>query len=112
MHRPTFIPSKTAIPSTMFEFLDAVKVSKGLTSDFQLYKAMRWNQAAISGWRQGRTLMSAPYGIRIADELRIPRPYVLACLEAERERDPVVADVWREIAQRYREDILRQAEAA
>ncbi|HZT04327.1 MAG TPA: hypothetical protein VFA39_18920 [Steroidobacteraceae bacterium] len=90
------------VPATTVEFLDALKAQKGLTSDYQLWKALGWKQATMSSYRCGRTAMSGAHAIRIADELTLPRAYVLACMEAERENDDQVADVWQELARRLK----------
>lgn len=111
MYRPKFIPSATALPATADEFLDALKVRKGVTSDYELQIAMGWRQNSMSAWRTHRQLMTARFGVRIADELGLPRPYVLACLEAAREKDKTIAGVWLEIAKRYRPDPRKVAAA-
>lgn len=90
------------IPSTTVEFLDLLKAEKGLSTDYQLFKALGWKQGTMSSYRCGRTSMSGPHAIRVADELHLPRAYVLACMEAERERNGEVATVWRELARRLR----------
>lgn len=95
------------LPSTTVELLDALKARRGLTSDYQLYKALGWHQTTVSSYRCGKTSMTGAHAIRIADELELPRAYVLACMEAERERNGEVASVWRELAAK-----LRRAAAA
>lgn len=102
LYRPAFIPTSTALPAKAFEFLDALKVHHGITSDHELWNTMAWRQSLVSAWRTGRLRISPKHGLRIADELGLPRAYVLACLEAERARDPTVAGVWLEVAKRYR----------
>jgi hypothetical protein len=91
-----------SIPSTTVEFLDALKAHKGLSTDYQLFKAMGWKQGTVSSYRCGKTCMSGPHAIRVADELSLPRAYVLACMSAERENNTEVAGVWQEIANRFR----------
>lgn len=90
------------IPATTVEFLDALKARKGLSTDYQLFKALGWKQTTVSSYRRGRSAMAGPHAIRVADELGLPREYVLACMEAERENNDQVADVWRELAHRLR----------
>jgi len=90
------------IPATTVEFLDALKAHRGLSTDYQLFKSMGWKQGTVSNYRCGKTAMTGSHAIRVADELGLPRAYVLACMEAERERNTEVAGVWQEIANRFR----------
>lgn len=90
------------VPATTVEFLDALKARKGWTSDYQLWKALGWKQTTVSSYRNGRAAIAGKHAIRIADELGLPRAYVLACAEAERENNADVAGIWREIANRFR----------
>lgn len=95
------------IPSTTVEFLDALKDRRGFTSDYQLWKFLDWKQTTMSNYRTRGSAMSGAHAVRIADELALPRAYVLACMEAERERNDQVARVWRELAA-----MLRRSAAA
>ncbi|MGH7144763.1 MAG: hypothetical protein ACREJ2_11645 [Planctomycetota bacterium] len=86
-------------PTITVEFLDALKARRGFTSDYQLWKFLGWTHTTMSNYRVGRSAaMCAAHAIRIADELEISRAYVLACMEAERERNDQVARVWRDLA--------------
>ncbi len=90
------------IPSTTVEFLDLLKARKGLTSDYQLFKSMGWAQTTVSKYRVGGRVMSPSHALQVADELGLPRAYLLACMEAERERDDQVAGVWQDLARRLK----------
>lgn len=90
------------VPVTTLEFLDSLKTLRGFSSDYQLWKYLRWTHTTMSNYRRGRSAMGGAHAIRIADELGLSRPYVLACMEAERENNREVAHVWREIANRFR----------
>lgn len=89
-------------PLTTVQFLDALKSLKGLATDYQLHKAMGWHQTTVSSYRCGKSSISSAHAIRVADELGLPRAYVLTCMEAERENNDQVAGVWRELAHRLR----------
>lgn len=90
------------VPTKTVEFLDAMKARRGLTSDYQLFKALGWKQTTLSSYRCGRTAMSGPHALKVADELGLPHAYVVACMQAERENNRDVARVWQSIAEHFR----------
>lgn len=92
-----------ANPLTTVEILDRLRSARGWTSDYQLWKALGWKQTTVSKYRVGDSTLSRAHAIRAADELGLPRAYLVACVELEREHqgDDVRA-VWREIAERFR----------
>jgi hypothetical protein len=90
------------VPATTVEFLNALKALRGFRSDYQLWKWLGWTSTTISNYRSGRSAMGSAHAIQVADELSLSRAYVLACVEAERERNDQVAGVWREIAHRFK----------
>lgn len=83
---------------TTVEFLDAVRVKRGLTSDNQLAIFLGCTRQAISGYRYKRTFLDDEIAMRVADTLDIDPAFVLACVHAERERNLEVRAVWERIA--------------
>ena len=89
-------------PTKTVEFIDLLKARRGWTSDYRVAKELGWKQQTLSNYRSGRTSMSGPHALRVAQELEMPEAYVLACVEAEREPAADVARVWRAIAETLR----------
>ena len=87
---------------TTIELLDRLKAAKGLKSDYQLFKYLGWKQTTLSSYRIGRSRFGRAHAMRIADELALPREYVLACVELERETEPAARGAWQSIAQAFR----------
>lgn len=102
MKAPTIsAPRPFGVPATIEGFLDRLKQKHG--SDYAAAKAMGIRQQALSNYRNGRTLPDNIMAIRIADEIGLPRDYVLASVEAERAaktKDPTVVMVWRDMAEK------------
>ncbi len=88
-------------PSTSLEFLEALKARLRVRSDYALAARMGWTQSAISNYRHLRSRLAPAHAVQVADTLGLPRAYVLASIEAERQAEPV-AGVYREIALLFR----------
>lgn len=85
---------------TTIQFLDAVRVRHGLTSDYQLAKLLGVNKAAVSLLRQRKTRLGELTAMRVAALLDLSPGYVLACVAAERTKSADVRRAWRELAGR------------
>jgi transcriptional regulator with XRE-family HTH domain len=90
---------------TSVEFLDEIKQRNGLRSDYALAKHLGVRVQLISNYRNKRSFPDEVMACRLADELGLPRGYVLAMVAAERaERgeNGDLADTWRSLAKKMR----------
>src|SRR5258708_39428796 len=88
---------------TCRDLLDEIKRKHGLRSDYALAKHLGVRVQLISNYRNRRSFPDEDMACRLADELGLPRGYVLACMAAERaqraEKD-ALADTWRDLAKK------------
>ncbi len=98
------------------EFLDAVKVAYGLTSDYQLAKKLAVTHSSISHYRSGRNFMDDSLAVKVAYLLDVDPLSVLAFAHIEREErrgEETLVSFWKDIAKRTGEvDILTKLSAA
>ncbi len=90
---------------TTESLLDALKTRLSLRSDYALAKYLGVTTVSMARWRAGGSL-SDENAIRVADLLKMPRAYVLACMAAQRsESDSESSGVWRQIAESFRDKV-------
>jgi hypothetical protein len=91
---------------TTLEFLDLLSARHDGASDYRVAKMLGAKQQLTSQWRNG-TVMSDNWAIKVADALKMPRAYVIACVNAERLKDADrfgdTGRVWRQIADAFRD---------
>jgi transcriptional regulator with XRE-family HTH domain len=80
------------------EFLDRLRARRGLTSDYQVAKALGVSHTRVSNWRTGRNTFDDGVALLIAAELAMLPGYVLACMKAERAKRPHVREAWLDVA--------------
>ena len=85
---------------TTIELLEAVKRQRGLTSDYQLSKALGVTRAAVSLYRTRGDVLSDELALHVAELAGLKPDYVLACVAAERSKSERARAVWRETAER------------
>src|SRR5258708_1714906 len=86
---------------TTVQFLDAVRVRHGLTSDYQLAKFLGVKHATISGYRHQKSMMDESMCLKIAAALALGDPgEVLVAIAHEREKRPEVKRAWERVAKR------------
>lgn len=86
--------------NSTIEFLDAIKSAYSLTSDGQLAKFLGLTRSGISSYRTGRTYLDDNNAIKVAEVLHIYPALVLAVIHAERTKDEVEKQVWKDLAKR------------
>lgn len=69
---------------TTVSLLDALKADLGGISDYQAARRIGVSKATVSAWRSGTGSISDQNAHRIAELLRIPSMYVVACINVER----------------------------
>ena len=87
--------------STTIQFLDAVKASAGVASDYALAPILGVTRSQVSKWRVGKDFIGDSTAIRVADLLKIDRAYVIACAHAERAKHDDEKAVWQSIIGRF-----------
>lgn len=91
---------------TTLEFLELLSARHDGASDYRVAKMLGAKQQLTSQWRNG-TVMSDNWAIKVADALKMPRAYVVACVNAERLKDAErfgdPGRVWRQIADAFRD---------
>lgn len=91
---------------TTLEFLNLLSARHDGASDYRVAKMLGAKQQLTSQWRNG-TVMSDNWAIKVADALKMPRAYVIACVNAERLKDADrfgdTGRVWRQIADAFRD---------
>lgn len=93
---------------TTIDFLDQLSSMHGGASDYRIAKILGTRQQQVSLWRNGTTL-SDNWAVKVADALELPRPFVLACVHAERAaatgKGGDIYAVWRQIADAFRDKV-------
>jgi hypothetical protein len=84
---------------TSQDLLERIRAKYDL-SWYGLIALMEVHKNTVYSWKANHTTVDKRYAIRIAELLDEKPPYVLACLEAE--RDPDHAKIWQEIAVKFR----------
>jgi hypothetical protein len=91
---------------TTLELLNLLSARHDGASDYRVAKLLGAKQQLTSQWRNG-TVMSDNWAIKVADLLKMPRAYVIACVNAERLKDADrfgdTGRVWRQIADAFRD---------
>ena len=83
------------------DFLDAVKASYGLTSDYQLAKKLATSPARISNYRCNANFMDDAMCLKIADLLDMDALFVVASVNIERNErggHPEMVKFWLGVA--------------
>jgi transcriptional regulator with XRE-family HTH domain len=83
------------------EYLDAVKVKRGISSDYALAKALRVGQSAIIGYRAGRTTINDDTALAIAEILGIHPLQIIATANAERAKTPEQRARWSGVMEKF-----------
>lgn len=83
---------------TTVQWLDAARKAAGLTSDYQLAKALGVTTTVISHYRAGRRAMEPYIAAKMAELVGVEAIEVIASAEAERARNDEQRAFWRRLA--------------
>jgi hypothetical protein len=83
---------------TTTNFLDDIKATHRVESDYALAKILDTRHTNISNYRNGRSHFDGVMCIKVAKVLHIDPGYVMACMEAERTKNDEVRKVWEKVA--------------
>lgn len=84
------------------EYIDEVKRSNGLDTDYKVAKLLGCRQQKISNWREGQT-MDNETARQVAEILNIPVWQIIADMEAERQKDPAKRKAWKMLSKLSKE---------
>lgn len=76
------------------DYLLAVKIQLGITSDYALAKALKVGQPSIIGYRSGRSVLSDDVALSIAEILDLPPIQIIATANIERAKTPEQRARW------------------
>jgi transcriptional regulator with XRE-family HTH domain len=83
------------------QYLDAVKVARGITSDYALAKALGVAQPTIIGYRSGRRILDDDVALSIAEILKVHPLQVIASANAERAKTPEQRARWSGVMEKF-----------
>lgn len=86
--------------SATIEYLEAVKLKTGATSDYQLAKVLESSRGGISSYRTGRTHFDDLMCLKVADILEVDPLLVISEIHAERAKSEKEREVWRNLFQK------------
>lgn len=86
---------------TTTEFLEGVKATYGLTSDYKLAKFLGISTASISRLMQKKDFLGDENAIKVANLLKIAPAYVLSCVHFERAKKAEEKAVWQSIIEKF-----------
>lgn len=90
---------KLHAPIELLECLRKDQEFKGLpTTDYRLAKILGITQTSIIKITKHGGSLSDETAIKLADELKISRAYVMACMALHRAHNPDIKEVWEEMA--------------
>lgn len=70
--------------NTTCDYLDALRVRYGISSDYALAKFLKTTHSSVSHYRTGKTALSDDMTMKVADLLDLPRAEVYLSIQAER----------------------------
>ena len=85
------------------EYLDEVKKTCGLTSDYQLAKLLELETSNITMYRKSRRVMDDYVATKVAQILKISDMELIAQANAEREKDEAKRAYWEAKAETARD---------
>lgn len=77
-----------------YEYIQEVKRSNGLDTDYKVAKLLGCGQNKITQYRNGQT-MDNETARQIAEILNVPVLTIIADMEAERQKDPAKKKAWK-----------------
>ncbi len=86
-------------PVELLELLRKDLNNRGLsTTDYRLAKTLGMTPHGLGHVLNHNGSLSDENAIKLADELKLPHSYVVACMARHRAKNPVLIDMWEQIA--------------
>ena len=83
---------------TTNQLLDAIKARHGITSEYRLTRTIGITDNTLRNYRHGATVPDDAVAVKLAEMLELDPGYVVACVHAERAKEPQLRKVWEGIA--------------
>jgi len=80
------------------DFLDAVRRTYGLTTDYQLAKKLGFSTSRVAQYRISSRELDDEGCLKVAELLEMPAPYVMACIAAARAKSTEARRAWEKAA--------------
>lgn len=85
-------------PVALLDLLRKDQQNKGLpTTDYRLSKILGMTQSALIHTLKHNGSLSDENAIKLADKLKLPRPYVVACMMIHRTKNADIKEMWEDI---------------
>ena len=91
---------RNIIVLTSSDLVERLQAAYGGVSVYRVAKELGYGNGRVLNWLHGRAAPSQVEAIRIAEILHLNPGYVLACMEAQRQSDPNIAEAWGALALR------------
>ena len=86
-------------PAELIELLRKDLKNRGLThTDYRIAKILGITQSSIIKILRHNGSLSDENAIKLADELKLPRSYVVACTSRHSANNPELKEMWEEVA--------------
>jgi len=79
---------------TTVDFLNDVKARYDIKSNYALAKLMGQTDTAVARWMHGKNTLSDETAVKVAELLEIEPSFIMACIAAERSKNPAVKKAW------------------
>jgi hypothetical protein len=89
------------------EYLDALRQSLKLPSDYALQKPLGLSKSAISNYRRDKDFFSDEVAIRVAEALEMDAGLVVLDMHRERAKTPTEQRLWASIFEGFPSPLLR-----
>ncbi|WP_314434655.1 helix-turn-helix domain-containing protein [Massilia timonae] len=83
------------------ELLEAVKVRRGIASDYALAKALGVSQPTVASYRAGNSRISDDVALTVAEILHLHPLQVIAAANAERAKTPEQKARWTDLMEKF-----------
>jgi transcriptional regulator with XRE-family HTH domain len=83
------------------DLLEAVKVRRGITSDYALAKALGVSQPTVASYRSGNSRISDDVALTVAEILQLHPLQVIAAANAERAKTPQQKARWEGLMEKF-----------
>ncbi|MGZ3319664.1 MAG: helix-turn-helix domain-containing protein [Xanthobacteraceae bacterium] len=83
------------------DLLEAVKVRRGVSSDYALAKVLGVTQQAVSSYRSGNSKISDDVALTVAEILHLEPMHVIALANAERAKTEAQKARWLDIVEKF-----------
>lgn len=83
---------------TSTELVELLQAKHGNVSIYRVAKNLGYSNGRVLNWAHGRAAPSPKETIRIADELGMSRAKLVASMEAQRQSEPELAEIYEQLA--------------